>query len=79
MKFCQNFGETFGETRQILGRFRRPLLPTPFPQKKHEKLYIYCTVQNLLFAEIVIIPLDIWSSADLSYFNGGMFNFVQVM
>jgi len=28
---------------------------------------IYCTVQNLLFAEIVIIPLDIWSSADLSY------------
>jgi len=36
-------------------------------------------VQNLHFAEIVIIALDIWSSADLSYFNGSMFNCVQVM
>jgi len=25
------------------------------------------------------VPLDILSSADLSYFNLGMFNFVQVM
>jgi len=40
---------------------------------------IYWTVQNLLFAEIVIIPLGILNSADLSYFNLGMFNFVQVM
>jgi len=23
--------------------------------------------------------LDIWSSVDISYFNGGMFNFVQIM
>jgi len=45
----------------------------------HVRNCIYCTVQNLLFAEIVIIPLDIWSSADLGYFNLCMFNFVQVM
>jgi len=36
-------------------------------------------VQNLLFAEIVIIPLDILSSADLSYFNSDMFNFLQII
>jgi len=27
----------------------------------------------------MVIPLDIWSCTDLSYFNGSMFNFVQVM
>jgi len=77
MKFCQNFGVTFETFGNIWESFVSP--PHPPPQEKHVKNCIYGTVQNLLFAEIVIIPLDIWSSADLSYFNGGMFNFVQVM
>jgi len=78
MKFCHNFGETFSETfGKFLETFVAPSLPPP--PKKNVRSCKYCTVQNLLFAEIVIIPLDIWSSADLSYFNGGMLNFVQVM
>jgi len=76
MKFCQNFGETFGEA---FGKFWESFVAPSSPPKKHVRNSIYCTVQNLLFAEIVIIPLDILSSADLSYFNLGMFNFVQVM
>jgi len=34
---------------------------------------------KFIFAEIVILPLDILSSADLSYFNLGMLNFVLVI
>jgi len=32
-----------------------------------------------IFAEILIIPLEIVRSTDLNYFNGGMFNCVQVI
>jgi len=36
-------------------------------------------LQNWHYAEILLMPLDILSFADLNYFNGDMFNFVPVM
>jgi len=66
-KFWRNF-------RQILGKFRRPLLPTPPPQKR-EKLYIlHCA--KFTFSRNCD---NTTGYLDLSYFNDGMFNFVQVM
>jgi len=67
IKFCHNFGETFGKTfGYISGKFRLPLPP---PKKKHlwEILYsALCTFY--IFVQISIIPLEILYSADLNYY-----------
>jgi len=57
MKFCQNFVDTFG-------KFWESFVAPTCPPKKHVRNCMYCTVHNLLYAEIVIIPLDILSSAE---------------
>jgi len=51
------FGETFGKFWKT---FVAPSSPPSPPQKKTVRNCIYCTVQNLLFAEIVIIVYYHW-------------------
>jgi len=71
-KFRRN-GENLGI---ILEKYRHPL-----PHKKRNvRIFIYCAVQILHSCRnLDKIPLEILISADLNYFNGGMFNCLQVI
>jgi len=68
VKFWQNFGKIFGED-----------FVSPSPKKETWEMPYTALCKFYIFAEISIIPLEILSSADLNYFNGGMFNCVQVI
>jgi len=81
LKFWRNFRWNF---LQYFGKFR-PFLPPPPPpsiKNKHEKFLKKWQLHSAnfkIFAEISIIPLEIWYYADLNNFNVGMFNCVQVI
>jgi len=73
MKFCQNFGEMFGETFE---EFRPPL---PTPKKRNVRIFILCAVQTLHFCRNFDNTIGKFEFHGLILFNGGMFNCVQVI
>jgi len=69
-KFWRNFWRNF---LQYFGKISSPL---PLPQKKKkkkEKIFYTALCKIYILAKILIIPLEILSSANSNYFNGGMF------